>query len=117
MIRTNTHCFLTEKFLNEPASLYYGRITDFDGAVYFKVGITNKDDVIKRFKKVARDHIEILWEKKYSTGRKAWNVEQSILEKYKEHRIFNQNIQVLKGCGGWTEVFGSDVLGGVLAKV
>ena len=100
--------------LHAPTLLYYLRVTDIDYQVYYKIGITSKT-VDKRYDADELDHIEILWEKRYSTGFKAFEIEQSILCRFNAYRLPANYVSVLKS--GWTELFKKDVLSPLLERI
>lgn len=89
-----------------PTVLYYIKLTDLDGIAYWKIGITTQT-LEKRFQK-SMNHIEVLWTKPYSTGKKAYTMEQNILRTYEQRRAYNVNVSVIRG--GWTELFTENVL-------
>ncbi len=90
-----------------PTLFYYIKLSNIEtGESYYKVGITNKT-VKKRYSMEPHIKIEILHEKRYSTGYEAKAVEDHVLNTYKEDRV--SAIGFLKN-GGNTELFLKDVL-------
>lgn len=89
---------------NKEAILYYLRVVDSNGDVYYKVGITNQT-VKDRFN---RDSNWVcLHQEHFKLGKEAQLAERDILDSYKEYRVSRPGI--LKS-GGFTELFLSDVL-------
>lgn len=88
--------------------LYYIKITSpFNGKVYYKIGITNKDSVEERFKHNEGMFI-VLCEWDYTEGITALFRETMILRKYRRF-ITQDNLDFWKG-GGVSEIFDRDVL-------
>lgn len=90
-----------------PAILYYIKIVSYHQEVYYKIGITN-NSVEKRFSKDKDKTIQILMQKQFLLGSDARAEEQSILDKYKSHRITIPDFLKSKGN---TELFEIDILG------
>ena len=93
---------------SKPGNLYYMRINSALGPIY-KIGITNRD-VQKRFLARDRSSMEIIAVWHYEHGGDAYEEEQRLLNKYKEHRYqVEDNFEW--SSAGYTEMFDFDVLG------
>jgi len=90
-----------------PTMLYYILITDVDGTLYWKIGITCWS-VNQRFSGITK-HIEVLWTKVFDSTNEAYAMEQYFLNKFYEFRPF-KHIERLKKVAGHTECFTKDVL-------
>ena len=88
-----------------PARLYYLKCIDDNGAVLYKIGITNRK-VMARFKN--NKSIVDFKEWHYEKGRDARSLEINILKNNQKHRI--ESYVMGKG-NGHTEFFSRDVLG------
>lgn len=81
------------------AYLYFVELIH-NGEIYFKVGITNNNDIRKRFGKDWNIfNMRLLWVKEYALGKHAKEAEQRIL---KEYNNFTVNENILKS--GNTEI-------------
>ena len=93
---------------SKPGNLYYIRINSSLGPIY-KIGITNRD-VQKRFLARDRTNMEIIAVWHYEHGGDAYEEEQRLLNKHKEHRYqVEDNFEW--SSAGYTEMFDFDVLG------
>ena len=100
-------------YYSVPTTLYYLKLTDLNGTEYWKIGITTttmKVRLSRMRRKQFLENFEVLWTKLYDTGKKAWDEEQDILDKYEDYRAYERNISVLKNGYGWTELFTENVL-------
>lgn len=86
----------------KPAILYY--IKFING--YYKIGVSNRT-IKERFKRDLHKIDKVLVERKFSTGKKAKDIEQKILAKYSDFRVTEDNFLVTSGN---TEFFIIDVL-------
>lgn len=89
------------------AILYYIKVVSYHQEVYYKIGITNRT-VEDRFSRDKDKTIQILMQKQFLLGSDARAEEQSILDKYKSHRITIPDFLKSKGN---TELFEIDILG------
>ncbi len=88
-----------------PAVAYYIKITK-DNETYYKIGVTNSN-VKNRFIHDRDKNIVTLMEKKFATGALAVEYEESILNKFEQHRI---NVPKWLRSNGNTELFEFDIL-------
>ena len=89
----------------KPAYLYYLKVTANCGKVLYKIGITNRT-VEARFSITELKNIEIISQKWYENGSKAYTDEQNLLKLYKEYKY--KGTPILNN--GNTELFTKDVL-------
>lgn len=89
---------------NNPAILYYLKITTDSGQELYKIGITSKS-VDKRFSLTDLKKIEIVKQRTYENGKDAYNKEQEILKKYAEYKYDGPDILE----SGNTELFTVDI--------
>lgn len=88
---------------DKPGTLYYLRF-EFDGAYYYKIGITNRT-VKQRYYREPLPYTEIMT-KTFLFGNLAFEEEQAILKKHKKHRYKGNSILL----DGNSELFIKDVL-------
>ncbi len=89
---------------NKPGIVYYIRDTVTD---LYKIGITNLS-VRERFGGTMMETIEVVETFYFEDGLDAFLQEQAYHEQFKEFRLDNERFRKV---GGYTEFFGSDVLG------
>lgn len=89
----------------KPAYLYYLKVTTNEGKELYKIGITNRT-VEARFSIAELKNIEIISQKWYENGSKAYVDEQNLLKLYKEYKY--KGAPILNN--GNTELFTEDVL-------
>jgi len=68
----------------KPSNLYYISF-EYAGNTYYKLGITNLD-VAKRYKNQKFQNFKIIYERRFTTGNEAIDIEQFILNTYNEYR-------------------------------
>jgi len=90
----------------KPGSLYYLEVETSTGEMLYKIGITNRT-VKKRYSKIDRDKITMLFTKYFDNGADALRWETLILRAYKEHKYFGDSILE----SGNSELFTIDILG------
>ena len=86
--------------------LYYLK---FENTIHklWKIGITNFS-IKERFAAQDLEYITPLWTRQYEIGRDAYNEEQRILQKFKDHRYLGKDKTLISG--GNTELFTKDIL-------
>ena len=91
----------------KPTTVYYIRLRDIDDMVYWKIGITTTP-LVRRFgKRILDAHIDVIWTEEFDLGEPAWMLEQFILHKFNNSRVYKPHISIING--GYTEIFGDDV--------
>lgn len=95
---------LHKKYFDIPTLLYYVEF-NFEGAIYYKIGITTKD-IKHRFSRDMPYFSKLVLSKEFSNGEDAFNIEQDILLKFKEFKA--ENMSFLQG--GNSELFTTDIL-------
>ena len=98
-------CCFKGRIPKTPAFLYYVRVTTSSG-VFWKIGITGKNNVLDRFTSVDRKKVILLYSHLFEDGATAYYSEQNILRLYKKYLA--KNVKTLES--GNTEIFTHDVL-------
>ena len=93
-----------------PTSLYYMRVAGEQGAVFFKVGITNKSDPMDRFRREPKGRVEHLRSWRFDTGQSAYEVEQFALKSFSPFNAGFKGEGPLRRSSGNTELFTVDFL-------
>ena len=89
-----------------PAVLYYLAYTNpMNKQILYKIGITNKS-VKERFFNTELAHMDILFELSFATAKEAYQIEQKIINRYKEYQYKGPKLLHR----GSTEFFTKDIL-------
>lgn len=106
-------CLINNKLFKNPRYLYYIKIKDLSNNIYYyKVGVTNSNNIGRRFTKKKLIQQNLIFEDiKYF---KSYNIlilfcEYYILRKYNEYNIFFHKMNI-KGIKGATECFNKNIL-------
>jgi Zn finger protein HypA/HybF involved in hydrogenase expression len=95
---------------DKPGYLYY--VSVLSGTAY-KIGITNKKNVLKRFSSTDRDVVEVLHVWKFPNGEDCRQKEKQILSKYKAYKYTGTSLLE----SGNTELFYKDILNLDIANI
>lgn len=90
---------------NQPAYLYYLKITTEDDQILYKIGITNRS-VNERFNLTDLSKIEIVKQKLYENGSKALEWETKLKQLYKQYQYTGPDVL----SSGNTELFTEDII-------
>ena len=95
---------LHKKYFDAPTILYYIEF-NFEGSLYYKIGITTKG-IKHRFSNDMTYFSKLILSKEFNNGEEAFNLEQDILLKFKEFKA--ENVSFLRG--GNSELFRINIL-------
>lgn len=93
-----------KRYINRKTTIYYIKLT-LEDKTWYKIGITSKSTIFKRFSAESHLNIEVINTKVFESGKPAYELEQEILKEFDSYKTQDKPLNK----GGNSEVFDKDI--------